>query len=75
MIEQAKFIYYSLGKAFEKQIMTIEDQRTKQIKVIENQGQVKIIKKYIYDDEDGPLTLKQKEILNKLVEKRFDELT
>ena len=32
MIEQAKFIYYSLGKAFEKQIMTIEDQGTKQIK-------------------------------------------
>ena len=60
MIEQAKFTYYSLGKAFEKQIMTIEDQGTKQIKVIQNQGQVKIIKKYTYDDEDDPLTLKQK---------------
>ena len=26
MIEQAKFILYPLGKAFEKQIKTIEDQ-------------------------------------------------
>ena len=26
IIEQAKFIYSSLGKAFEKQIKTIEDQ-------------------------------------------------
>ena len=26
MIEQAKFTYYPLGKAFEKQIKTIEDQ-------------------------------------------------
>ena len=26
IIEQAKFTYYSLGKAFEKQIKTIEDQ-------------------------------------------------
>ena len=31
MIEQAKFTYSPLGKAFEKQIKTIEDQREKQI--------------------------------------------
>ena len=31
MIEQAKFTYSLLGKAFEKQIKTIEDQREKQI--------------------------------------------
>ena len=31
MIEQAKFTYSPLGKAFEKQIKTIEGQREKQI--------------------------------------------
>ena len=30
-IEQAKFTYYPLGKAFEKQIKTIEDQGEKQV--------------------------------------------
>ena len=39
MIEQAKFTYSLLGKAFEKQIKTIEDQWEKQIKAIQNQGQ------------------------------------
>ena len=45
MTEQAKFTYSPLGKAFEKQIKTIEDQGEKQIKAIQNQGQVKTIKK------------------------------
>ena len=31
IIEQAKFNYYTLGKAFEKQIKTIKDQEEKQI--------------------------------------------
>ena len=31
IIEQAKFIYSPLGKAFEKQIKTVEDQGKKQI--------------------------------------------
>ena len=35
MIEQAKFTYYPLGKAFEKQIKTIEDQGKKQIEALE----------------------------------------
>ena len=73
MTEQAKFTYSPLGKAFEKQIKTIEDQREKQIKVIQNQGHIKKIKKYTYDDEDSPLISKQKEILNKLVHERLDE--
>ena len=50
MIEQAKFAYYPLGKAFEKQIKRIEDQREKQIKAIQNQLQVKTVKKDTYDD-------------------------
>ena len=32
IIEQAKFTYYPLGKAFERQIKTIEDQGEKQLK-------------------------------------------
>ena len=46
MIKQAKFTYSPMGKAFEKQIKTIEDQGKKQIKAIQDQGHVKTIKKY-----------------------------
>ena len=49
-----------MGKAFEKQIKTIEDQGEKQIKVIQNQGQVEIIKKYTDDNENTPSISKQK---------------
>ena len=36
IIEQAKFTYSPLGKAFEKQIKTIEDQGKKQVKALED---------------------------------------
>ena len=36
--EQAKFTYCPLGKAFQRQVKTIEDQREKQIKVLEKHG-------------------------------------
>ena len=36
IIEQAKFTYPPLGKAFEKQTKTIEDQGEKQIKAIQD---------------------------------------
>ena len=52
IIEQARFTYSFLGKAFEKQIKTNEDQGEKQIKAIQDQVQVKTIKKYDYDAED-----------------------
>ena len=44
IIEQAKFTYCPLWKAFEKQIKTMEDQGEKHIKPIQNQGQVKKLK-------------------------------
>ena len=47
MIEQTKFTYSPLGKAFEKQIKTIKDQGEKQIKAIQDQRQTKTIKKMI----------------------------
>ena len=44
-----------MGKAFEKQIKTIEDQGQKQIKAIQDHRQIKAMKKYTDDSEDTPL--------------------
>ena len=74
IIEQAKFTYSPLGKAFEKQIKTIEDQGEKQTKAIQDQGQVKTIKKYSYDDEDTPFISKQ-EIFHGFVYERLEKIT
>ena len=63
-----------MGKAFEKQIKTIEDQGEKQIKAIQDQGQVKTIKKYDYDAEDTPFISKQKEIFNELLDERLEKI-
>ena len=63
IIEQARFTYSPLGKAFEKQRKAIQDQ-----------GQVKTIKKYAYDAEDTPLISKQKEIFNELVDERLIQI-
>ena len=52
IIEQTKFTYSPLGKAFEKQIKTTEDEGKKQIKAIQDQQQVKTSEKYDYDAED-----------------------
>ena len=53
---------------------TIEDQGEKQIKTIQDQGQVKTIKKYTFDDKDTPLISRQKEIFNELVDERFEKI-
>ena len=50
IIEQAKFEYSRLGKAFEKQVKTIEDQRKKQIEASENLKLKKITR-----DETKPI--------------------
>ena len=63
-----------MGKAFEKQIKTIEDQGEKQIKAIQDQGQVKTIKKYAYEAEDTPFISKQKEIFNEIVDERREKI-
>ena len=73
IIEQAKFTYSSLENAFKKQIKTIGGQGEKQIEEIQDQGQVKTIKKYTYDAKDTPLILKQKEIFNELVDERLEK--
>ena len=43
---------------FKKQIKTIGDQGEKQIKAIQNQIEIKTIKKYAYNDKDSPLVSK-----------------
>ena len=57
VIEQAKFTYSSLSKAFEKQRKAIEEQREKQIKTIEDktEKQIKTLKnrvKNYFSDTD-----------------------
>ena len=53
---------------------TNEDQGEKQIKAIQNQGKIKTVKKYAYNDKDIPL-ISKKEIFNQLVDERLDEIT
>ena len=73
MIQQAKFTYYPLGKAFEKQTKTIEDQGEKQIKAVQDKIPIKSIKKFTYDINDSPIVLKEKEIYNRLTEESFEK--
>ena len=64
-----------MGKAFEKQIKTIEDQGEKQIKPIQDQKQIKKNKKYDYDAEDTPFISRQKEIFNEFVDEGLEKIT
>ena len=73
-IQQAKFTYSPLGKAFEKQTETIKDQGEKQIKAIQDKRPIKSIEKITYDINDNPTVLKEKEIYNKLTEKSFEKI-
>ena len=69
IIEQAKFTYSLLGKAFEKQAKTIVEQGRKQIDAITNQS--KRLAALTNKDERKD---NYKEIFEELVEKRFDEI-
>ena len=77
IIEQTKLTYSPLGKAFDKQIKTIEDRGKKQVDALNTlKSDNKItIKKYTYDPNDTPFISKQKEIFNKLVDKRLEKIT
>ena len=67
IIEQTKFTYSPLGKAFDKQIKTIEEPGKKQVEALENLKPLEGSKAIKYDD--GSLEQKQ-ETYNKL----FDEI-
>ena len=43
--------------------------------MIQDQGQVKTIKKYDYDAKDTPFISKQKEVFNELVDGRLEKIT
>ena len=58
-IEQTKFTYSPLGKAFDKQIKAIEDHGKKQVEALENLKPIEGSKAITYDDE----SLEQKKII------------
>ena len=75
IILQAKFTYSPLGKAFEKQIKTIEDQGKKQVKAIQDKQIVNINKDDYKDDyKDKLLLLKEREIFKDIYNKRLDKI-
>ena len=74
IIEQTKFTYSPLGKAFEKQIKTIEDQGKKQVDALENLKDTNKQVVNINDDyEDKLLYSKEREIFRNIYNKRFDK--
>ena len=77
IIGQTKFTYSPLGKAFDKQIKTIEDQGKNQVDALNTlKSDNKItIKKYTYDLNDTPFISKQKEMFNKLVDEKLEKIT
>ena len=72
IIEQAKFTYSPLGKAFEKQTKTIEDQGEKQIKAIEDIKQLQLTNDYDYKDK--LLISRETEIFKDIYNKRLDKI-
>ena len=73
IIQQAKFTYSPLGKAFEKQIKTVENQGKKQVKAIQDNKQLVNINK---DDDykDKLLLSKEREIFKDIYNKRLDKI-
>ena len=70
IIQQTKFNYSPLGKAFEKQIKTIKDQGKKQVKAIQDNKQ--LINKDDYQDK--LLFSKEREIFKDIYNKRLDKM-
>ena len=71
IIEQAKSTYSPLGKAFEKQIKTIEDQGEKQIKAIQSNKQQSVSDN---DYKDKLLISREIEIFKDIYNKRLDKV-
>ena len=73
IIEQAKFTYSPLGKTFEKQIKTIEDQGEKQLDALENLKDQRQVDNII-DYKDRLLHSKEQEIFENIYKKRLNEI-
>ena len=69
VIKEAKFTYSSLGKAFEKQRKTIEEQGEKQIKSIQDKRSFKSIRKFTYHVSDSPIAEERFEKINNVDKK------
>ena len=67
IIGQAKFTYSPLGKAFEKQIKTIEDKGQKQVDAL------KVLEPKTIESGSNNKPIITKEIYNKILEERMDE--
>ena len=68
IIEQAKFTYSTLGKAFEKQIKTIEDQGKKQVDAL------KVLDPKAIESGSNNKSTITKEIYDDILEERMDEI-
>ena len=74
IIEQAKFTYSPLGKAFEKQTKTIKDQGEKQINAIQDNKE-QLVNINNYDDYKNKLFLSRKrETFKNIYAKRLDKI-
>ena len=72
IIQQAKFSYSPLGKAFEKQIKTIKDQGEKQVKAIQDK---QLVNNNNNDDyKDKLLLSKERGIFKDIYNKRLDKI-
>ena len=69
IIEQAKFTYCPLGKAFEKQIKTMEDQGKKQVKAIQDKQLVNS-----NDYKDRSLLSKERKIFKDIYNIKLDKI-
>ena len=74
IIKQAKFTYSPLGKAFEKQIKTIEDLGKKQVKAIQDKQIVNNNNNDNNNNRNEQLILKEREIFKDIYNKRLDEI-
>ena len=71
VIEQAKFAHSPLGKTFDKQTKTVEDQVEKQIKAIEEN------KRHLYNKQPGNnelLISRERKIFKNIYNKKLDKI-
>ena len=67
MIEEAKFIYYDLGKSFEKQLKTTEGQGIKQVEAL------KALKAEENEEQEIIEELFPRKIINYEINNKIDE--
>ena len=74
IIEQARFPYSPLGKAFEKQTKIMEDKGKNQIDVLKGLKSKEETKAITYKSDDDDNTPISKEIDDEILEERMDEI-